>query len=169
MKEYNLTQAKKDEKLSDATFLKLIATSVVSILLCMVALCSTTWAWFSDSLPSNNNKISTAENCDLTVEVTDSNGAAVDISGSVVLSSTEAYTVTLTLPKDSASGYVIISSGGVEYRSPYIERHEEDTPKVISFELLTENASGLTVEFIPRWGIYADDSNVAAGGKLVIN
>lgn len=43
--------------MSDKTFAKLIIPSVVAIIICMVALCGTTFAWLSDTNESGKNKI----------------------------------------------------------------------------------------------------------------
>lgn len=92
------------EKLSDKAFARLILTSVFGVLLCLVLLCSTTYAWFTADVPSNNNEIKSATHCDLSVSVYKDGVALENIASGVSLKAGN-YTVTLTLPKDSASGY----------------------------------------------------------------
>ena len=58
----------KQDKLTDKAFTQSIAVSVISILLCVVALCSVTWAWFSEGVTSFSNTIKTG-NCTVTVSV----------------------------------------------------------------------------------------------------
>ena len=43
------------EKISEKAFSKSLLISVISILLCIVALCSITYAWFSDEALTSNN------------------------------------------------------------------------------------------------------------------
>ena len=65
------------EKLSDKAFARLALTSILGILVCIICLCSTTYAWFTGSVPNDNNKIQTADACLLSVSFykdgTDSN------------------------------------------------------------------------------------------------
>ena len=56
----------KQDKLTDKAFTQSIAVSVISILVCVVALCSVTWAWFSEGVTSFSNTIKTG-NCTVTV------------------------------------------------------------------------------------------------------
>ena len=49
----------KHEKLSEKVFIQNIAVSVISILICAVALCSMTWAWFNASTSNSSNSIQT--------------------------------------------------------------------------------------------------------------
>ena len=74
-----------NEKLTDKAFLRLIITSAIGILICLVCLCSTTWAWFSSDVTFEDNQIKTAEQCLLTVSVKDTSTELTDIeNGSVI-------------------------------------------------------------------------------------
>lgn len=57
-------------KVSEAALSKSIAVSVVGILLCMICLVGTTWAWYSLSVESGSNEMVGA-NFDFTVTVTE--------------------------------------------------------------------------------------------------
>ena len=58
----------KNEKITDKAFLHTAAVSIVSILLCLVLLCSVTYAWFSTDNKSENNKLASGS-FDLTISV----------------------------------------------------------------------------------------------------
>ena len=72
-------QNKKPDKLTDKAFLRLAVTSILAILVCIVCLCSTTFAWFKDSAPSAANSIKTADECDLSVQVSKLPASSTDV------------------------------------------------------------------------------------------
>lgn len=170
------------EKLSDKAFVRFLITSIFGIFVCLICLCSSTYAWFSSDVSSNNNKI-TAKQCELTVTVSeiDENGkvvkellkadlATAEESRKLVLTEGTTYSVKLELPKDSASGYLVIDTGSEKaYYSDYIERHTEENAKTIEFTLTVTGTTG-TVTFVPRWGIYSDSNlcSVKDKGTLTI-
>lgn len=164
------------ENLSDKVFFRFLASSVSAIVICLICLCSSTYAWFSVGIRSNSNKI-TAGQCLLTASVSSDEGellltgtAMLEDDRTVLLSGGAVYTVTLTLPKDSASGYLVFTTGTGEsaknYYSDSIARHAEDSPKTIQFTLTV--ASDTTVTITPRWGIYSGTPDVKDGGTLHI-
>ena len=44
-----------NEKLSDKAFARLALTSILGILVCIICLCSTTYAWFTGSAQVDSN------------------------------------------------------------------------------------------------------------------
>ena len=154
----------KDEKITDKAFSRLIITSFLGILVCIACLCSTTWAWFTGAAENDNNEIKTAETCLLTVTVTDSDVALSDIEGGVVLEKNVTYTVTLSLPSGSASGYCLIKTDDRSYYTEYIARHEGET-ETRSFRLTVEESQ--TVAFVSRWGIYSGACDVVDGALRI--
>lgn len=155
----------KDEKLTDKAFSRMLLPSVLGILLCIVCLCSTTFAWFTDSAPSAQNEIKAADECLLSVTVTESGEELQNIESGVLLEAGKEYTVTLSLPSGSASGYCMIVAGGKTYYSDYIARHSRSEPKTVTFTLTV--ATDQTVVFKPHWGIYSKETDVA-DNKLLI-
>ena len=152
---------KHPDKLTDKAFLRLAVTSVLAILFCIICLCSTTFAWFSDSAPSAGNEIKTANDCKLEVTVVNKNSgeALQNIENGVELVKGESYEVTLSLPGNTASGYCVIKTAdGAEYYTDYILRHEGATPVEYSFILSVEETQ--TVSFTPRWGIFSRESDL---------
>ena len=158
-----------NEKLTEKAFSSGIITSVLSIVLCIAALCSTSWAWFTGSTASSENTIKTAETFSLELVLEDGSSQVVDIANDkATLAAGQTYKVTISLPKNSASGYIVITDkNNVDYRSPYIQRHEDDTPHEVTFYLVVGETQEVT--FTKRWGIYTGDPSVSAGGTLTLN
>ena len=91
----------KDEKITEKAFSQSLIISVVSILLCLVALCSMTYAWFTAETTSSSNTL-TSGSFDVTIAVSEvEDGVATTSAGTIdPVSNTEGkYTVTLTLSK----------------------------------------------------------------------
>lgn len=157
---------KTPDKLTDKAFSRLLFTSVLGIVICLVCLCSATWAWFSDSIPSDNNNIQSASECLLDVSVyKDGTVLSGSIEDGVILEEGATYTVVLSLPKDSSSGYCIITAGGVSYKTDYIAHHTNELPETLSFTLTV--AKEQKVFFKTHWGIYSDESDVKNGSLLL--
>ena len=160
-------QNKTVDKLTDKAFSRLVITSVLGIIVCIVCLCSTTFAWFSGSAPSNGNEIRMADECLLSVTVYNSGlsvlevGNGADTEDSIELVPGVEYEVVLMLPPNTASGYCMIEANGNVYYTDYILRHSESAPQMAVFKLKAETVQ--TVTFTPRWGIYNRDSDVVNG------
>ncbi len=148
------------EKLADKAFNRLVLTSFLAIFMCIVCLCTSTFAWFYDSAPSVDNKLKAMDKCLLTVTVTaESDGTTLDnIESGVELKAGEVYTVTLMLPSHSASGYCLIDTDDKDYYTPYIASHDNINAEVVSFTLTVDRTQ--TVKFVTRWGIYSSDCDV---------
>lgn len=181
-------QIENTDKLTDKAFSRMLITSLLGILVCIVCLGSSTWAWFSDITPSSQNEIRTADGTQLSISVKDKNDKKLEnIESGVMLTVGETYTVTVSLPEDSSSGYCMISVGGKDYYSEYI--HSSMAPKTITFTVKVEavqdnqanqvdqtaqtaqndqKTNQVEVVFAARWGIYARDCDVAKDGTLVI-
>ena len=153
-------------KLADKAFSRLLITSLSAIFACIICLCSTTYAWFTQTLPSKNNTIQVAEDCLLEVTVEDENGAVLaNIEEGVELQAGIKYTVTLTLPKDTGSGYCLISDGENTYYTDYILRHTDDEIHMVSFWVMVEETK--EIKFTPRWGIYNRESDVVDDSLII--
>lgn len=160
-------QIENTDKLTDKAFSRMLITSLLGILVCIVCLGSSTWAWFSDITPSSQNEIRTADGTQLSisVEVDDDgeNSSEVqleNIEGGVKLTVGGTYNVTLSLPKGSSSGYCLISTDEKTYCSEYILRHDKEEPETLTFTLTVQGDQ--TVEITTRWGIY---TNFDVGGQ----
>ena len=155
------------DKLTDKAFMRLIITSVLAIVVCLVCLCSTTWAWFSDSRSSSTNSITSAQ-CLLKITITSESGTNIEKEFengefSEILS-IDQYTMTLEIPDESASGYCIIKVGDKELYTQAVSNNPGIERRKISFTL--EVTEQVTVTVIPRWGIYSGDIHVENNGAL---
>lgn len=156
-----------NEKLSDKAFARLALTSILGILVCIICLCSTTYAWFTGSVQVNNNTLKAADACLISVSVykDGTEETIIDTDHSVTLECEGTYTVTLTLPKESASGYLILTISGQVYYSDYLQRNDE-RDQTLTFTLNITTAKSVT--FTAHWGIYSNDCHVKNGETLTI-
>lgn len=169
------------ENIADKAFMQSIVVSVLGIVLCIVALCSATYAWFVADI-SSQNTISAAF-FDLDVQVVQMpqsssiQTAAVDEgepagseppatpapkvmtlnNGEYLLEAGYTYRVTLTIPAavTASKGYCDIfelAKGGI-YRTEYIENSGE---KTFCFDIVANEQ--LRVVFVPKWGTAVSDS-----------
>ena len=167
---------KKDniDKLTDKAFMRLLITSVLAICLCVVCLCSTTWAWFTDGDTAASNSI-TASQCLMVVtidgreyEYGDPREFNVDITAGGYCD------VAMTIPANSASGYCIIEydrngDGTVTDDERFYTQQVSNTltsepVRNVSFRITSATAT--TVKIIPRWGISSYDASVSNGQTL---
>ena len=125
-----------NEKLSDKAFARIALTPILGILVCIICLCSTTYAWFTGSVQVDNNTFKAADACLLSVSVykDGTEVAIIDTDNSATLECEGMYTVTLTLPKESASGYLVLTVDGQEYYSDYLQRND-NTDQTLTFTL----------------------------------
>lgn len=169
MNEQNKPQA----TITDKAFSRLAITSIAAILFCIICLCSTTYAWFAQDVQSAENQIKAAEECLLTVSLAEqgvtreSELPVADCSQAQTYALTKGtYTVLLSLPANSASGYLVVKLGNTSYYTDFIERHTDAEPHTMEFSLVLAEDAELV--FVPRWGIYSGTCNVSAGGTLTL-
>lgn len=164
----------KNERITEKAFSQGLLTSVLCILLCVVALCSMTYAWFSAETSSDSNMlvsgsfdlekvsvakvadgVSTAEEITVTKSATDGTWSCDLAAGT--------YTVTLELATTATvKGHCTVTVGanpsiqtapiiGDQNRTP--EYGETTAP--FTFTLTIEENGGATtaVTFEPCWGV----------------
>ena len=159
----------KNEKLTDKAFIRLAVTSFLAVLLCITCLCGASWAWFTGSISSGNNEIKTS-NCELTVIVNDDTAtelATVTLDSEATLHlSAGNYTVVMTLPEGSASGYSLITVNGMKYYTEALIGDAEAGEQTLEFNLTLESERDVTVT--AHWGIYSGTTSVSNLGTLII-
>ena len=155
-----------EQPVTDKALNRLLVGSVLSILACLIALCSTTFCWFTDTVKQEPSYIQAASQCRLEIVVDDNGTPLSDIENGVTLEAGVTYKVTLILPKDSSSGYCQMQIGDRIYRSEYIPRHDEDTPKTLTY--LVKASEDTEVKFLVHWGLYSADADVLANELLEI-
>lgn len=137
-----------------ASLTALLMPSLLGVAICLVCLCSLTWAWFTATQNSGVQPIQSA-----TATVTASlNGTAL---GELPIEEGITGTGTLTLHMDGSAqyAYVLIKVGGTEYRTGYLSATKDYT--------ITVNESGATLTLC--WGKQDDQSGTAVvenGGSV---
>ena len=173
----------KDEKITEKAFSQSLIISVVSILLCLVVLCSMTYAWFTGETTSAGNSI-TSGSFDLEVDVVQTKVDGVSVSNKIdvtkdgegVLSCTlpEAGTYTVTLTRavgSTAKGYCYIQVGTGEKRATetIVDANTENTSDTNPFKFdMTTTEENTIVMFSPCWGIHASPQ-IRCGGNMTID
>lgn len=155
-----------DKKITDKAFSQNIIISVAGILLSIIMLCSSTYAWFTASVMSDTNKVESGhfsiDVVSVAPVVNDVVGDAVapDASGKYTLAEGK-YMITLAPTAESTvKGYCLINVNGEKYRTEIIVNDEtatEEYPTSNSpfvFYIIVAESTTLNVE--SRWGIPAN-------------
>ena len=137
-----------------ASLTALLMPSLLGVAICLVCLCSLTWAWFTATQNSGVQPIQSA-----TATVTASlNGTVL---GELPIEEGMTGTGTLTLHMDGSAqyAYVLIKVGGTKCRTGYLSANKDYT--------ITVNESGATLTLC--WGKQDDQSGTAVvenGGSI---
>ena len=159
----------KDEKITEKAFSQSLIISVVSILLCLVALCSMTYAWFTGSTSSGNNTL-IAGSFDVDISVSQVEGGVASANAIKAISNTEGkytyelqpgtYEITLKLTDTSTvKGHCVVTIGnGAEQHTDAIIGNntanvDESTTKTDPFTFKITVTEVTTVTLEPRWGV----------------
>lgn len=169
----------KHGKVSDKEFTRIMISSVLGIMLCVICLAGLTWAWFSGSVSSAANNITAASfniQIDVKVKGTETPVPRTVENGiySFSLENNKAYDVKITADGTATTGYCEVIFGGNRYHTIQIFNISDesnsgsilstDRPQEINF---TVNAteSTLLLKIVPQWGSYA----IAENEKLIGN
>lgn len=161
----------KDEKITEKAFSQGLLVSLLSILLCLVVLCSMTYAWFTGGTESNCNTL-VSGSFGLAVAVVQTNGdtataseiTVAEVEGksgvySCTLPANGKYTVTLSLKGEStAKGHCVVKIHGVEKSTEAIigastmnkEGYTPNSPFAFTIETSSETVE---VELQAVWGV----------------
>lgn len=140
----------KDEKITEKAFSQSLIISVVSILLCLVALCSVTWAWFSSEISSSSSDIKSAY-CDVNVTVVSEDSKLESIGGKYSFLKDKAYKIQISATGTAETAYCILKIDGVDYYTAQIPTQTIDNYIVFTLQFEAEVTE---VEIITRWGTY---------------
>ena len=174
---------KKDkvDKLTDKAFFRLIITSVLAIVFCLFCLCSTTWAWFTESQESTSNSIKAA-NCTLEINISEKESTAPAVTykfeegeKEMMLTEGVTYFFDLKIPETSASGYCIIKlfdgdgdeTNDVKLYSQSVSNNGDPYKRTLTFKVVAE--SSVRVEIIPCWGIYSGDNKIMNDDTVTVS
>ena len=139
----------KHQKPTDENILRLLMPSVVGIIICMVCLAGSSWAWFSASVQTRPQNIQAAE-YELSVAV---NGKSMH--GSIELEEGKSYTITLTASgtAEKFGGYCKLEGAGKTfYTEQVLPGH------TLTFTFSPDEAG--TYTFTPVWGEYTGDGDI---------
>ncbi len=167
----------KNEKLTERVFIHGVLTSVIGILLCMAALCSAAYAWFSadsstavSALKSGSFDVTvTAEKADGGETVTFSETS--DGGFECVLDTAGEYTVTLKMTDGSnVKGFCAITAGGTEYCTAVIVGENSDGLPVSDpfMFTITSAEDDTTVVIMPKWGMPSAAETIPNGGAVTL-
>lgn len=137
-----------------ASLTALLMPSLLGVAICLVCLCSLTWAWFTATQNSGVQPIQSAT-ATVTAKLNDT------ALGELPIEEGMTGTGTLTLHMDGSAqyAYVLIKVGGTEYRTGYLSATKDYT--------ITVNESGATLTLC--WGKQDDQSGTAMvenGGSI---
>ena len=159
------------EKLTEKAFSRLMLTGILGILICIVCLCSATWAWYNTNTSSSENKLGSGV-FELDVSVTDDTTAEIatfkqtDGSTLCALSDAGLYTATLTVTEKSTvtKGFCVLAAKGGRY--PTAQIFNSGT-KSITF-IIDAKEPNLSLTFIPAWGTPSSADLIEEGETFAI-
>ena len=152
-----------DKKITDKAFSQNIIISVAGILLSIIMLCSSTYAWFTASVMSDTNKV---ESGHFSIDVASVVPVVNGVKGDAVAPTSGVYnlnegTYMITLTPTAAStvkGYCLIAANGAEYCTDVIvnattatDEYNANSPFVFYVTVLAPT----TLAIESRWGIPA--------------
>ncbi|MBQ7376804.1 MAG: hypothetical protein IJW71_00590 [Clostridia bacterium] len=152
----------------DTALARLLLTAVFCLLLCAACVSSATFAWFSDGVNGISGQMKTSGECRISalIRKNDTEFITVTIAENErILQCEGTYTVTLTLPRGSASGYLVIRAGDREYYSEILQSNDTND-QTICFTLNVSTVQPLT--FSVRWGTHSDSCHIKNEGKISI-
>lgn len=162
----NLFYVPKYAKISDQSFSRIMLSSVFGILICGMCLAGLTWAWFSSSVTSTANNITSAKfSVDIRVipNRTDTPLSPTEENGNYILDS-GTYTVTVTAQGSATAGFCTVEFDGKTYHTvPLFTDTESESHSVTFTVTSTSDNSPLTI--IPQWGTYAKNGETLVGNK----
>lgn len=150
--------------LTDRAFKQSMTISVVGIILCMIALCSTTFAWFNASVSSNTNSIQ-ASNCIVTVSVANSGAAVEAENGQYTFEKDKIYEIKITASGSAQSVYCILNINDNAY---YTEQISLDAgPNTMTFKLKFTSES--RAKIVTGWGTASQEARQFKDGLYYVD
>ena len=178
------------ENIADKAFMQSIVVSVLGIVLCIVALCSATYAWFVADISSQNTISAAYFDLDVTVyditqlmttqtvaegesgtesQTTPTPVKVAPVNGEYELEAGRVYQVVLSVPDaaTASQGYcdMIVLGNGATYRTETIKNEGEK-----SFQFVIQTESAIKIIFLPKWGEGSTEgvTTVSAGQSVPI-
>ena len=146
-------------KPTDDNIMRLLMPSFAAIVICMICLVGTSWAWFSASVQTAPQTIKAAD-FDISVSITDNNNVSIDPVASQKphtfnLESGAIYTVTLNATGNAPSGgYCKVECGDTATRYTTTLKPAQS----LIFTLIPETNAMYT--FTAVWGEYSGEADI---------
>lgn len=151
--------------LSEKSFTKKLVMLLIGIIICSFGLCTTTWAWYGNSVSSSSTTIKTASCVVIPTVETEGNEVFAQTDGSYLFLADVEYTVTITAEGTSSSAYCKLISDGAEYYTQQIDTVAPDDE--ISFKL--KFTMDKTVFIDTRWGESSREERDIKDGELYVD
>ena len=157
----------KDEKITEKAFSQSLIISVVSILLCIVALCSVTYAWFTGETTSGSNALMSGS-FDVKITVSKLEDGVASANAIEAESNNEGkytykllpgtYEISLALTEDSTvKGHCVVTIGNDTQHTDAIiganTANVENAAMTDPFKFKITVTAETTVFLEPRWGV----------------
>ena len=145
----------KYKKDADSAFLRLFASSIMGILLCIVCMGGLTWAWFNQSVTGNTESIHSAS-YSISISVvqnptTDNITVSPGADGKYSLAAGNSYKVTLSASEDATTGYCKVTVNGTDYHTTQMAPVVPGNRVIFTIKC----TAAATVEFSPNWMTYS--------------
>ena len=158
---YEIFRIPTEGKICEKTMVARVTVSTIVVLACLAAISVTAYAHFSANVTTSSNVISASGfRADVSVRVTDENGAIVPVSSddgkayTVTLKKDASYYVTVSPNADNTAktGYVIVTVQGSDkrYHTQQIGLDGGVVTEAVSFRV--QPNADMTVEFLSHWG-----------------
>ena len=149
----------KHEKPTDENIFRLLLPSLAGIALCIVCLAGATWAWFTASVTTSPQTITTAH-YDVTVSI---GGVAIPAENETYTLQSGENTVKLTATGNASTGYCKILIDDKTYYTPQFPTLE-NSAKEFTFTVRVSKETEMTVD--PAWGTYVvEDKQILSSDK----
>lgn len=171
---------KTEERMTERQFLRILASSVCGIILCLVGLVGTSWAWYSMDIVSTDNVIQVGL-FDVAVTV-ESDGTVLEPEGEGYVLSPGTYELTVICRSDNtAPGYCAVRVWETPMPDVFDDwtwDHEAKTaalypvdpegdPTVLTFRLVTEEKE-VWLEILPLLGVPSGEDLLTEGSTFTI-
>ena len=148
---------------SEKAFSHNLAVSVISILFCIVALCSITYAWFTEESTSGGNTLTAATfSLDVSVNPADASLQAQALDGGRIgytLTGAGTYEIALTLTDTSTAtkGFCDVKIDGQDaaWQTEVVYKDEANGSRQCVFKITTTQEETVLL-FTPKWGLPAE-------------
>lgn len=160
----------KDEKITEKAFSQSLIISVVSILLCVVALCSVTYAWFTGETTSGSNTLMSGS-FDVKITVSKLEDGVASANAIEAESNNEGkytykllpgtYEISLALTEDSTvKGHCVVTIGNDTQHTDAIigtnTANVENATMTDPFKFKITVTEDTTIILEPRWGVVVE-------------